>query len=57
MEADTRRNVFTYYLNYIVVALGLFRVNRGAVVWCWMTLAVIGGCRPTVRGGVDSRVF
>ena len=36
---------------------GLFRVNRGAAVWCWMALAVIGGCRPTVRGGVGSRVF
>ena len=34
----------------------LIRVNRGAAVWCWMALAVIGGCRPTVRGGVDSRV-
>jgi len=35
----------------------LFRVNRGAAVWCWMALAVIGGCRPTVLGGVDSRGF
>lgn len=35
--------------------LGLIRVNRGAAVWCWMALAVIGGCRPTVLGGVDSR--
>ena len=37
--------------------MGLFRVNRGAAVWCWMALAVIGGCRPTVLGGVDSRGF
>jgi hypothetical protein len=33
----------------------LIRVNRGAAVWFWMALAVIGGCRPTVLGGVDSR--
>ncbi len=29
---------------------------RGVAVWFWMALAVIGGCRPTVLGGVDSRV-
>ena len=34
---------------------GLIRLNRGAAVWFWMALAVIGGCRPTVLGGVDSR--
>ena len=33
----------------------LIRLNRGAAVWFWMALAVIGGCRPTVLGGVDSR--
>ena len=36
---------------------GLFRVSRGGAVWHWMALAVIGGCRPTVPGGVDSLVF
>jgi hypothetical protein len=36
---------------------GLFRVSRGGAVWNWMALAVIGGCRPTVPGGVDSLVF
>jgi len=35
----------------------LFRVSRGGAVWNWMALAVIGGCRPTVPGGVDSLVF
>ncbi|MGO9102221.1 MAG: DUF4236 domain-containing protein [Mycobacterium sp.] len=36
---------------------GLFRLSRGGAVWHWMALAVIGGCRPTVPGGVDSLVF
>lgn len=35
---------------------GLIGVSRGGA-WFWMALAVIGGCRPTVRGGVDSRGF
>ena len=34
----------------------LFRVSRGGA-WFWMALAVIGGCRPTVLGGVDCLVF
>ena len=37
--------------------IGLFRVSRGRAVWHWMALAVIGGCRPTVPGGVDSLVL
>ena len=36
---------------------GLFRVSGGAIVWPWMALAVIGGCMPTVLGGVDCPVF
>ncbi|QIV81157.1 acyltransferase family protein [Mycolicibacterium frederiksbergense] len=36
--------------------IGLFRLSRGGA-WFWMALAVIGGCRPTVRGGVDCLVF
>jgi hypothetical protein len=35
----------------------LFRLSRGGAVWHWVALAVIGGCRPTVPGGVDSLVF
>ena len=35
---------------------GLFRLNRGGA-WFWMALAVIGGCRLTVLGGVGSLVF
>jgi hypothetical protein len=42
-------------LNAIAGVYWLIRVNRGAAVWFWMALAVIGGCRPTVLGGVDSR--
>ena len=34
----------------------LFRLSRGGA-WFWMALAVIGGCRPTVRGGVGCPVF
>jgi hypothetical protein len=41
----------------IAPALWLCRVSRGGAVWRWMALAVIGGCRPTVPGGVDSLVF
>ena len=32
--------------------MGLFRLSRGGAVWCWMALAGLGGCRPTVLGGV-----
>jgi hypothetical protein len=35
----------------------LFRLSRGAVAWPWMAFAVIGECRPTVPGGVDSQAF
>ncbi|MGV0688375.1 hypothetical protein ABQE52_21345, partial [Mycolicibacterium thermoresistibile] len=31
---------------------GLFRVSRGVPAWCWVASAGIGGCRPTVLGGV-----
>lgn len=37
--------------------VGLFRVSRGGAVWSWVAAAVIGGCRPTVPGGVDCLVF
>ena len=30
----------------------LFRFSRGGAGWFWVALAVIGECRPTVRGGV-----
>src|SRR5690606_24648980 len=30
----------------------LFRVSRGVPAWCWVASAGIGGCRPTVLGGV-----
>ncbi len=44
------------YSSYLTgEVIWLIRVNRGAAVWFWMALAVIGGCRPTVLGGVDSR--
>nr|WP_209923621.1 BTAD domain-containing putative transcriptional regulator [Mycolicibacterium lutetiense] len=39
-----------------MVEMGLFRLSRGGA-WFWMALAVIGGCRPTVRGGVGCPVF
>jgi hypothetical protein len=41
--------------NQIWMVTRLIRLSRGAAVWFWMALAVIGGCRPTVLGGVDSQ--
>jgi hypothetical protein len=34
----------------------LIPLNRATANWCWMALAVILECMPTVPGGIDSRM-
>ena len=57
MTATDRRPWSKSIEDSVIHLIRLFRVSRGGAVWHWMALAVIGGCRPTVPGGVDSLVF